>query len=250
MEYATGALSRLSGVSSRTLRYYDEIGLLKPCRVTSSGERIYGAKEVDTLQQILFFRALSMPLKEIADVLAGGYDRRAALAAHLGELEAEQARLSALIGNVRRTLESIQGGRTMTDKEKFEGFKREKIEENEKRYGKEARQRYGDEAVDAANEKFMAMDENAYNAREALEAKVNEALAKAVATGNPAGAEAQEACALHKQWICAQWKTYSKQAHLGLANGYVCDPRFHAYYEKVAPGAAEFLRDALTIYLA
>jgi len=64
MEYTVKGLSKLAGVSTRTLRYYDEIGLLKPMRTNSSGYRIYGQKEIDLLQQILFYRELGVSLKK------------------------------------------------------------------------------------------------------------------------------------------------------------------------------------------
>ena len=80
MEYTIKKLAGLSGVSTRTLRYYDEIGLLKPARVASNGYRIYGQAQVDLLQQILFYRALEVPLEEIRRMLSdSSFDRRRAL---------------------------------------------------------------------------------------------------------------------------------------------------------------------------
>ncbi|NLM83141.1 MAG: MerR family transcriptional regulator, partial [Clostridiales bacterium] len=70
MEYTVSKLARLSGVSARTLRYYDAIGLLKPGRVAPNGYRVYGQREVDRLQQILFYREMGMPLLEIKKVLS------------------------------------------------------------------------------------------------------------------------------------------------------------------------------------
>jgi len=64
MEYTVQKLAELSGVTARTLRYYDEIGILKPARINSSGYRVYGSREVDRLQQILFYRELGMILEE------------------------------------------------------------------------------------------------------------------------------------------------------------------------------------------
>ena len=69
MEYTVQKLSRLAGVSSRTLRYYDEIGILKPARINSSGYRIYGQREVDRLQQILFYKELGVNLKDIKEII-------------------------------------------------------------------------------------------------------------------------------------------------------------------------------------
>ena len=82
IEYAIKKLAEMSGVSTRTLRYYEQIGLLKPTRVTSNNYRIYGEKEVDTLQQILFYRELDVPLEEIKSLLSvPDYSREIALQA-------------------------------------------------------------------------------------------------------------------------------------------------------------------------
>ena len=105
MEYSIQALSRLSGVTTRTLRWYDEIGLLKPSRVAESGYRYYGPAEVDRLQDILYYRALGVELARIKRCLDDpSFDRLAALRSHLTALEAERARLEGLIRSVRQTI--------------------------------------------------------------------------------------------------------------------------------------------------
>lgn len=249
MEYSTRELAKLSGVSARTLRYYDDIGLLKPLRVEASGERIYGAGEVDRLQQILFYRALEVPRKDIAALLREGYDREAALREHLQALTAERSRLELLIGNVTKTLSSLKGETTMQDSEKFAGFKRRLVEENEEKYGAEARKNYGDEAMDESNKKMMGMSEEKYKAYEELTGRLNDALREAVKTGNPRGAEARAACEMHKEWLGYTWTKYTPAMHKGVAALYTQDERFRQYYEDIAPGAAQFLFDALVAYL-
>ncbi|MDP4158116.1 MAG: MerR family transcriptional regulator, partial [Bacillota bacterium] len=69
MEFTVQSLGKLAGVSTRTLRYYDEIGILKPARINSSGYRIYGQREVDRLQQILFYRELGVSLEDIKKII-------------------------------------------------------------------------------------------------------------------------------------------------------------------------------------
>ena len=69
MEYSIQELSKLSGVTTRTLRWYDQIGLLKPSRVAESGYRYYGKREVDRLQDILYYRALGVELARIRECL-------------------------------------------------------------------------------------------------------------------------------------------------------------------------------------
>lgn len=136
----------------------------------------------------------------------------------------------------------------MTDQEKFEGFKRALVDENEKRYGREVREKYGDEAVERSNAKLMGMSQQEYDEVVALEAEMRETLKEAMQIGDPAGEAAQKAADLHRRWLTFYWDSYSKEAHAGVAQMYVDDERFTAYYDKEQPGAAKFLRDAILIY--
>jgi DNA-binding transcriptional MerR regulator len=250
MELTINKLAKLAGVSPRTLRYYDAIGLLPPMRVGENGYRIYGQREVDRLQQILFYREMGMPLEDIKKVLSSkGFDEQQALESHLTALLAEKDRIERLVTNVMKTLKALKGEITMSNQEKFDGFLRKLVSENEKRYGAEVRAKYGDDVMDRSNEKVLGMTEETYKNTQELEEKLYEALKAAVAQGDPAGEAAQEACRLHKAWLCRYWDHYSKEAHMGLAEMYVEDPRFTAYYEEIAPGCARFLRDALAVFL-
>lgn len=249
MEYTVQKLSKLAGVSTRTLRYYDEIGLLKPARINSSGYRIYGQNEVDRLQQILFYRELGMSLEEIKKVVtAPTFDRFQALTEHRQKLLGERKRLDLLITNVEKTIASIEGIISMSDQEKFAGFKKKLVEENEKKYGKEIREKYGDKAVDESNAKVLNMTPEQYEEVTRLSEEVLETLAAAFKTGDPAGELAQKAADLHRRWLCYFWPEYTKEAHVGVTQMYVDDERFKAYYDAKQPGLAAFLRDAVQIY--
>ena len=249
MEYSINKLAKLAGISTRTLRYYDEIGLLSPKRVNSNGYRVYGQREVDLLQQILFFRELDMPLAEIKKIVtAKNYAERAVLQQHLNSLRIKQKHLELLINNVEKTISASKGEMIMSDKEKFEGFKRDLIAKNEEKYGEEVREKYGDTVIDDSNAKMMGLTEEKYEEVQELSEKLNELLKKAHTEGNPAGELAQEVCSLHKEWLFYFWPSYSKEAHLGLAQMYVDDPRFKKYYDDIAPGCAEFLHDALLVF--
>lgn len=247
MEYSIHELSKLAGVSARTLRYYDEISLLRPSGATAAGCRLYGQAEVDLLQQILFYRALGVRLKEIARIVqADDFDQLEALRAHLSVLHARQAQTAALIESVNKTILSIEGGTAMSDTEKFEAFKRRVVRENEARYGAEVRARYGDAQADAANAKVLSMGEADYERFEALKDEVQTALEAAVCAGeDPKGAAGERIVRLHKTWLGFTWKEYTAAAHKGLAQGYVCDARFTAYYDRSVPGCAQFLCDAV-----
>jgi DNA-binding transcriptional MerR regulator len=249
MEYTVKKLASLSGVSGRTLRFYDETGLLKPARINSSGYRIYTEKEVDLLQQILFYRELSVNLGDIKSILySPGFNRKAALDGHLSKLLAKRARLDALIRNVRKTQKSMRGESSMTDKEKFEGFKQNLIDENEKKYGKEIREKYGEDAVSRSNKKLKGMTKEQHEKLTALNERLMQTLQEAFREGDPKGKKAQEAADLHRQWLSFYWDSYSKEAHAGVAQMYVEDERFTAYYDAYAPGLARFLRDAVLVY--
>lgn len=249
MEYTVQKLAKLAGISTRAIRYYDEIGLLKPARINSSGYRIYGSKEVDRLQQILFFRELEFPIEKIKEIIdSPDYDEIKALLQHREQLLIKRNQLDMLIQNVEKTIKHKERGVYMTDKEKFEGFKEDLIIENEKKYGKEIREKYGDDAVDASNEKMMNMTKEQYQEFKKLNQMILDTLEEAMETGDPAGELAQKACEMHKKWLSFTWYKYSPEAHAGLAQMYVDDERFSEYYDKRKPGMAKFLRDAIFIY--
>jgi DNA-binding transcriptional MerR regulator len=249
MEYTVQKLSQLAGISARTIRYYDEIGILKPARINSSGYRIYGRAEVDRLQQILFYRELGVDLQSIKKIMSSpAFDEVKALSEHREQLLARRKQLDLLIRNVEKTIAQRKKGSIMMDKEKFEGFKRKLIEENEQKYGQEIRAKYGEKTVEESNRKFMSMTVEQHAEFTRLEKEIKETLRAAVQTNDPAGELAQKAAELHRRWLGFCWTSYSKEAHAGLAQMYVDDPRFTAYYDEIQPGTAEFFKDAILIY--
>ncbi len=249
MEYTVQKLGQMAGISTRTLRYYDEIGILKPARINSSGYRIYGQAEVDRLQQIMLYREMGVNLEVIRDILSSKtFDELAALRDHLIKLLAQRQQIDILITNVEKTIESREGRRIMKDNEKFEGFKKKLVEDNEKKYGQEIGEKYGEEAVKASNAKLMNMTEAQFAEYEKLGQEVLDTLEQAFVTGDPAGELGQRTADLHRQWLGYTWGSYNKEAHAGLAQMYVDDERFTAFYDKKQPGLAVFLRDAIHIY--
>lgn len=249
MEYTVQKLSKMAGVSSRTLRYYDEIGILKPARINSSGYRLYGPNELDRLQHILFYRELGFSLEDIRGIVTSSeFDASHALKEHRERLLDQRKRLELLIANVEKTIAAKEGRIIMQDNEKFEGFKQKMIDDNEKKYGDEVRAKYGAEKVDLANRKLKNMSQEQYAELERLSSSLNDTLKAALASGDPGGELGQKTAALHRQWLAYFWDKYDKEAHAGLARMYVEDDRFSAYYEKIQAGAAVFLRDAILIY--
>lgn len=247
MEYSIRALSNLSGVTTRTLRWYDKIGLLKPSRVTESGYRYYGAEEVDRLQDILFYRALGVELAQIKACLdAPSFDRLDVLRQHLTALEAERTRLNHIIRSVQDTIKAEERNEIMLDEKKFEAFKQHAVEANEKAYGEEIRKKYGNEEVEAANKVVMDLTQEQYREWTDLGAEIQRRLEEAVRTGiMPDSQEGKAITDLHKRWLSISGTTYDAKKHKGLAALYVADVRFTAYYDKNISGCARFLRDAV-----
>ncbi|NWK84929.1 MerR family transcriptional regulator [Staphylococcus sp. GSSP0090] len=250
MEYTVSQLAKLSGVSNRTLRYYDQIGLLEPARISSSGYRIYGKAEVDMLQQIIFYRELDVSIEEIKNIIQQPeFDQAKALELHFQNLKQKRSRLDKIIDTVEKTIAYTKGEIAMQDKEKFEGLKAREIQENEHEYGNEIREKYSNNAVDESNAKFKDMTEAEYNEWRKLENEIIELLPKAYQTGDPSSEIAQRLAAKHKAWLMYTWPDYTKEAHAGLAEMYVADERFSAYYDKYVEGGAQFLRDAIIAFV-
>ena len=156
--------------------------------------------------------------------------------------------IDLLIENVEKTISYKKGEINMSDKEKFEAFKKHLINKNEESYGKEIRDKYGDEQINKSNEKMLGLSKEEYAKFEELGDKIIETLKEAMEENNPAGQKAQEACELHKKWLEYSWNFYSKEAHKNLGEMYVLDERFKKYYDNNQEGMAEFFRGALNIY--
>jgi len=251
MEYTVLKLGKLAGISTRALRYYDEIGLLAPMKITSSGYRVYGEKEVDALQQILYYRELDLSLTDIKAILTvPSFDRLAALDSHLAELQKRRNRLDRLIQSVEKTILHEKGKIVMSNKEKFEAFKKDLVRKNEEEYGAEVREKYGNKRVDESNAKMMNLTQEQYDDMQALAAEIISGLEQAVVQkADPTREEGLHLAKMHMDWLAFTWKEYSKEAHLGLAQMYVDDERFTAYYDSRVKGCAAFLRDAVSAFV-
>lgn len=246
MEYTINKLAKIAGVTSRTLRYYDEIDLLIPKRINSSGYRIYGQKEVDLLQQILFYRALDLPLEEIKQIIYHpNFDSIEALKNHQHELINKREQIDEMIQTIEKTIESKKGGIPMQDDEKFACFKEKLIEENEATYGDEIREKYGTDTVEKSNAKLRGMSQQDFQAMTELGEEIISLLKQALEQGDPTSIVAQTLAQKHKQWLMYSWPTYSKEAHQNLVDMYLEDERFTNYYDEHVKGGTQFLRAAV-----
>ena len=237
-------LSKMAGITPRTLHYYDEIGLLKPSRTGENGYRYYGEPALLRLQQILLYRELDLPLEAIKEIMGRrDFDVLSALEQHKGQLRQRIARLERLVGTVDNTILHLKGKKTMSQKQLFEVFS----EEQQAEYEKEAMQMYDPETVKASNRKWKS-----YSAAEKQRiGEEGNAVYQDFVLAMPKGAASAEAQACVERWrrhMDYFWTPNEAQL-LGLANGYNDDPRFKANFDKVHPDLAAFIREAVTVYV-
>ena len=250
MEWSIQDIAKIAGTTSRTLRHYDDIGLLKPSRTGHNGYRYYSQSALVQLQRILLLRELGLGLPVIAQVLDREQEAAVALNGHLGWLEQEQNRLARQIASVRRTIKAVEGGEKLMAEEILDGFDHTQYkDEVEERWGKDAYAK-GD-----AWWRGMAPDEKlAWKQR--AQKLGNDWTAAAEAGIAPDSAAAQELARRHVEWLTdipgtpAAAKSSSgadiKAYVTGLGEMYVADPRFGANYGGVE--GATFVRDSLRIY--
>lgn len=250
MAYTVKQLADLSGVSPRTLRYYDEIELLKPAEITEAGYRLYQQAEVDRLQQILVYRSMGLPLKEIQQLLdQPEFKIETALYKQQKQLLKKRQEIDELLLLVDQTLAHYKGEQEMNNEEKFELFKQQAWQENEAQYGEELREKYGEETVKQAADKWSEMSQREFQSKEELEQELLKKLKEyGQAPGLPSGLAAH-IFSLHKKWLQYSWQEYSAEAHRGVAEMYVLDERFTEYYElRAGKNAANWLRDIIQYY--
>jgi DNA-binding transcriptional MerR regulator len=243
--YTVKQLSKLGGVTPRTLHHYDEIGLLKPSRVGENGYRYYGEESVLRLQQILFYRELGMPLEDIKKIMGRrDFDVLGALYSHKEALQKQVTRLNRLIATVDNTIHHLKGTTIMSAKGLFEGFS----EEQQEQYAAEAEKMYDPETVRESNRKWKS-----YSAakKESILAEGNAIYTDMIAA-MPKGAGRPEVQAIVERWrkhMDYFWTPNLDQLQ-AIANGYNDDPRFKANFDKMHPQLAEFMRDAVKVYVA
>lgn len=235
-------VSKLTGISVRTLHYYDEIGLLKPTRINSAGYRFYDGEALSRLQQILFFRDLDFPLKEIRDILNNpSFDPRAALENHRRLLFMKRSRINELIRLVDRTLKG-------ESKLSFEEFDESNIEKAQRQYAEEAKSRWGN--TDAYREN--AEKTSAYRPQDWKRIQVEaEQLYRKFAENMKKGPENPAVQELVKDWQAMITKNFyqcTDSILAGLGEMYANDPRFQKNINQYGEGLAEFMSNAIRAY--
>lgn len=241
-EWPIRDLAKATGLTSRALRHYEEIDLLRPSRVANNGYRFYGEAEISRLYRILSLRALGLPLAAIQLALTDESSLPEAIESHLKLLEERRDHTNQQITAVREALEAIKEGHTMSIEEIFAGF-------DQSHYEDEVRTRWGDTAWERAARRRADMTDEQRDADDKKSLDVNAALRAAAEAGDdPHSSGFQTLVANHHRWVTGHWggKSPDHAAYTGLAELYVADSRFAATYG--GERNAERIRDAIQFW--
>jgi DNA-binding transcriptional MerR regulator len=241
--YSVGQVADLSGVTIRTLRHYDEVGLLSPGERSTAGYRIYEESDLERLQQILFYRELGFTLKEISTLVD---DPRTDAIGHLQRqrrlLSRRIERLSAMVDAIDYEMEARTMDIRLTSEERLEVFGEFRPED----YAEEAERRWGgSESYKKSQRRVATYKKEDWQQLKAEEEEVRARLAAAFEAGlAPDSEEAMAAAEAHRQHISRWFYECSYDIHCGLTDMYVNDERFRSNYDATAPGLAQFIREA------
>jgi DNA-binding transcriptional MerR regulator len=244
MAFTVGELAKLTGLTVRTLHHYDEIGLVRPSGRSEAGYRLYADEDVLRLQRVLLYRELGLPLDQIAAVLDDpGESARASLLSHREVLVQKRARLDAMLAALDAALRHEEGSKPMQAddvKSMFEGFDPDP-------YAEEAEQRWGHtDAYKESKRRTKQYGRAEWDAIRREGERVYERFAELMREGAPpADARVRGVVEAHRLHIDRWFYPCSPEMQCGLAELYVGDPRFQANIDKIAPGLAVFIRDAI-----
>jgi len=244
MGLTVGEVAHLASVSVRALHHYDELGLLTPSVRTEAGYRLYSDADLACLQQVLFFKELGFGLGDIARIMHDPqFDRLEALRMQRRMLMDKSSQLALMAEAVDAAIDATEGGVRMDAKDMFEAFG----DFDPKEYEKEAEERWGntDAYKESARRTKRYTKQDWIEVRKETEA-VNEALAALLDAGVPADdPRAMDQAEQHRLNIDKRFYPVSYEMHVGLAQMYIADPRFAANYEKIRPGLAQYMHDAI-----
>lgn len=243
--FSVRQLAAAAGVSTRTLHYYDEIGLLKPVRNPDNQYRQYDRDAMLRLQHILFLRELGLSLEDIQAVIdRPDFDLLKSLEAHRSALRAHELRLERMISTVDQTILHLKGKIKMGNKELFTGFN----EEKQKEYEEQARQQYG--GTPLYEESQRRWKNYTKEQKQKIFDEGNQVYRDIIAA-IPFGADSDEV-----QRCIARWHQHLRNFYeppvevlMGLGDLYNDHPEFRANFDRMDPRLAPFMREAIRIYL-
>jgi DNA-binding transcriptional MerR regulator len=243
MKFTVKQIADLAGVTTRTLRYYDEIGLLIPAEKGENGYRYYDQYDLVRLQQILFFRELEVPLDDIQLIMSSpDFNLLHALEEHRISLQEKVIRLNKLIDTIDHTMATIKGEQIMTAEEYFEGF-------DETKYEAEVKQRWGNTPQYAESQKKWASYSK--EQKKAIKVEGSRLTVRMVdedPNASPDDPDVQAAIGEYYAYLNKYFYTCDVAFLRGLADMWVEDPRFAINYEEIREGGAEFVREAVHIF--
>jgi DNA-binding transcriptional MerR regulator len=242
MAYTIKEIADLAGITTRTLRYYDEIGLLSPATIGTNGYRLYDHRSLLRLQQIMFFRELDIPLNEIQKIInQPNFDVKAALVKHRKSLQGKRFRVEALIETLDQTIATLEGEWIMSDKEFFSGF-------NELKYEEEARQRWGD--TPQYKESTRKWASYSKGQKEGIKQEMGGITRRMVGTAksHPEDEDIQQAVGDYYRFLNDKFYACDLDFLRNLSNMWVEDPRFAVNYERIREGGSAFVREAVHLY--
>ncbi|MBA2650861.1 MAG: MerR family transcriptional regulator [Tatlockia sp.] len=244
MPYTVIKLAKLSGVSPRTLRFYDEISLLKPAFYGENNYRYYEEEQLLMLQQILFYRELGFPLDEIQRIIAApDFDKVEALVSHKSKLELTLARTEKLVKTINKTIEHLRGNLTMPDSEMYDGFDPKKQQEHEKYMIDSGI--LTQKQVDESWKRVSHWKKDNWEQFKQKGEQLNQDLAKAMNIQlDPSDKEVQALMQRHFDWVNTFW-TPTKESYLSLGQMYLDHPDYRTFYNKYHPNLVEYLVAAM-----
>lgn len=246
MEHSISEVARLAGVSARTLRHYDDLGLLPPKRVSANGYRWYERPQLLRLQRILLFRELRVPLARVAQILDGEADERTALRRHRDQLMAERDRLDRIIDTVDRTMADLAGAHPVSDEEFFAG-----LDEGKARLRHDLLDRFGGGVEEhfAAAEQATAGWTREDHGRAAADGRrlLTQMSAARMRGVSPEDDEALDLAAEHHQGVVALWPA-DAAAYYALGDLVVDNPDQRALIADIDPQLPTWLSAAIKTY--
>lgn len=246
MAYTVNKLAQISGVSKRTLRFYDEIGLLKPAYYGENQYRYYEEAQLLLLQQILLYRELGIPLADIQRILGSDdFNTVKALKSHKQILERDLVRTKALIQTIDKTIEHIKGKTKMKDEELYYGFDSEIQKAHEKSLVEKGI--VSQEFLDECNEKVKNWSDRQKNDFIQDIDRIMNALVSAMNKKLPISSdEVQELLDEHYVWLVRSW-TPNKEKYLGLIELYQT-AEFSKFYDNFHPDLLDYLVRGMHLY--